>query len=87
MTADGELVAQADGWPQEGRMLTIQWRAGEYIEDSYTLMIPPDAPPGPYILSAGLYDAATGERQPAFLDNQRLPEDRLPLPLPGEDGR
>jgi mannosyltransferase len=87
MTADGELVAQADGWPQEGRMLTIQWRAGEYIEDSYTLVIPPDAPPGPYILSTGLYDAATGERQPAVLDNQRLPEDRLPLPLPGEDER
>jgi hypothetical protein len=87
MTADGELVAQADGWPQEGRMLTTQWQAGEYIEDSHTLAIPSDAPPGPYTLSVGLYDAATGERQPAFLDNQRLSEDRLLLPLPGEDGR
>jgi hypothetical protein len=83
MNADGELVAQADGWPQQGRMLTTQWQAGEYIEDSYTLEIPLDAPPGPYTLYVGLYDAATEERQPAFQDNQRLPEDRLPIPLPG----
>jgi len=82
IAADGTLVAQADGWPQEGRMLTIQWQAGEYIEDSYTLVIPPDAPPGPYTLYVGLYDAATGERQPAFQDSQRLPDDRVPVPLP-----
>jgi hypothetical protein len=87
VTADGELVAQADGWPQEGRLLTIQWQAGEYVEDSHTLEIPPDALPGPYFLYVGLYDAATNERQPAFLDGRRLPGDRLPIPLPGEDGR
>jgi len=85
MTADGVLVAQADGWPQEGRMLTTQWQAGEYIEDSYTLAIPPDAPPGPYTLYVGLYDAATNERQPVFQDNRRLPEDRVPIPLPDEE--
>jgi hypothetical protein len=87
MSTDGKLVAQVDGWPQEGRMLTTQWQAGEYIEDNYVLEIPPHASPGPYILYVGLYDAATGERQPAFLDSQRLPEDRLPVPLPGENGR
>ena len=85
--SDGALVAQADGWPQEGRMLTTQWQPGEYIEDSYTLAIPADAPPGPYTLYVGLYDAATNERQPAFQDGQRLPEDRVPVPLPGENGR
>ena len=82
--ADGTMVAQVDGWPQEGRMLTTQWQAGEYIEDRYTLTVPPDAPPGPYVLYVGLYDAATAERQPAFQDGQRLPEDRVPIPLPGE---
>ena len=87
VTADGTAVAQADGWPQEGRMLSIQWQPGEYIEDHYTLTIPPDAPPGPYTLYVGLYNAANNERQPAFLDGQRLPEDRLPIPLPGEEGR
>jgi len=87
VTADGTLVAQADGWPQEGRMLTTQWQAGEYVEDSYTLVIPPDAPPGPYTLYVGLYNAATSDRQPAFQDGQRLPGDRVPVPLPGEGGR
>jgi mannosyltransferase len=86
-TDDGTLVAQADGWPQEGRMLTTQWQPGEYIEDSYTLAIPADAPPGPYTLYVGLYDAATNERQPAFLDGQRLPQDRVPVSLPGGNGR
>ena len=87
MAADSALVGQADGWPQEGRMLTTQWQAGEYVEDTYVLAIPPDAPPGPYTLYVGLYDAATNERQPAFQDSQRLPEDRVPIPLPDEDGR
>ena len=86
VTADGALVVQTDGWPQEGRMLTIQWQAGEYIEDTYTLPIPPDAAPGPYTLYVGLYDAATDDRQMAFQDGQRLPEDRVPVPLPGGDG-
>lgn len=87
MAADGTLVAQADGWPQEGRMLSIQWQAGEYVEDSYVLAIPPDAPPGPYTLYVGLYDAATDERQPATQNGQPLPEGRLLVPLPGEGVR
>jgi hypothetical protein len=87
VTADGVQVSQADGWPQEGRMLTNQWQPGEYIEDAYRLGIPLDAPPGPYTLYVGLYNAATDERQPAFLEGRRLPGDRVPLPLPGEDGR
>ncbi len=79
LTADGTPIAQVDGWPQEGRMLTTQWQPGEYIEDSYTLAIPADAPPGPYTLTVGLYNAANNERQPAFLDGQRLPDGRLPI--------
>jgi hypothetical protein len=85
-TAGGSIVAQADGWPQQGRLLTIQWRAGEYIEDSYTLDIPPDAPPGPYALYVGMYNAANNERQAAFQDGQSLPEGQLRISLPGEEG-
>jgi hypothetical protein len=81
---NGETVAQADGWPQEGRMLSIQWQRGEYIEDHHTLDIPSDAPPGPYTLYVGLYKAASGDRLPAFQDGQRLPNDRLAMPLPDE---
>lgn len=83
MTEDGILVAQKDGWPREGRWLTTQWLPGDYVEDHYILTIPADAPPGPYRLSVGMYDVMTGERLPAVQNGERLPEDRLFLPLPG----
>ncbi len=79
---DGAIVAQVDSWPQEGRLLSIQWQAGEYIADVYQLAIPPEAPPGPYTLYVGLYDAANDVRQPAYWDGQRLPDDRWAVPLP-----
>jgi hypothetical protein len=47
--------------------------------------IPADAPPGPYTLYIGLYEALTGDRLPAFRDGQRLPQDRVPIPLPGQE--
>lgn len=84
---DGTMAAQADAWPQEGRQLSTQWQPGDYIEDSYTLGIPDDAPPGPYRLYVGLYDASTSDRPAAFQDGQRLPDDRVPIPLPGEGER
>ncbi|MCS7283229.1 MAG: glycosyltransferase family 39 protein [Anaerolineae bacterium] len=86
MTENGLLVAQKDGWPQEGRWLTTQWLPGDYVEDHYILTIPGDAPPGPYRFSMGMYDATTGERLPAVKEGERLPEDRLFLPLPGHPG-
>jgi hypothetical protein len=81
----GAMVAQTDGWPQAGRMLTIQWQKGEYIEDTHSVMIPADAAPGPYTLYVGLYDAATGVRQPAYQAGRLVPDDRIPIPLPPEE--
>jgi hypothetical protein len=78
-TVGGERVAQADGWPQDGRMLSIQWQRGEYIEDTHLVEIPPDAPSGPYVLYIGLYNAADNVRLPALQDGERLPDDRMPL--------
>jgi hypothetical protein len=86
VTADGTIVAQADGWPQQGRMLTTQWQPGEYIEDVYKLDIPKEAPAGPYTLLVGMYDAATGERQSAQSEGGRLLDDAFAIPV-GEQGR
>jgi mannosyltransferase len=85
VTADGLAVAQADGWPQEGRMLTTQWQPGDYVEDRHTLHVPADAPPGPYRLYSGLYRASSGERLAAFLEGERLPADQVQIPLPGQE--
>jgi hypothetical protein len=86
-TAGGELVAQADGWPQGGRMLSIQWQPGEYIEDTHLVEIPPDAASGPYVLYVGLYNAADNIRQPAFQNGERLPDDQVALSVSTEAGR
>jgi hypothetical protein len=83
-TPDGTNVAQVDGWPQGGRLLTTQWQVGEYVEDEYRLSIPREAPAGPYTLYVGLYDAATGDRLPAVRHGQRLPGDEVALPLTPE---
>ena len=83
LTAGGQYIAQVDGWPQGGVVLTKQWRPGEYIPDSYTLEIPADAPPGPYLLAVGLYDASTKDRLSAFQDGQPLPNDQWLLPVDG----
>jgi hypothetical protein len=83
-SADGRRISQADGWPQGGLVLTTQWLPGEYVRDSHTLEIPADAPPGPYLLVVGLYDAATGERLHAFVDEQPLPNNQWPLPIGDE---
>jgi hypothetical protein len=34
------------------------------IEDTHTVVLPSDLPPGSYRLAVGLYDLATGDRLP-----------------------
>jgi hypothetical protein len=85
LTADGQYITQVDGWPQDGLVLTKQWQPGEYVPDSYTLEIPADAPPGPYLLAVGLYDAATPEiRLSAAQNGQPLLNDQWLLAIESE---
>ncbi len=85
LTADGQPITQVDGWPQGGVLLTTQWRPGEYVQDHYTLKIPADAPPGPYLLAVGLYDAANPDvRLVAFQERQHLPNNQWLLRIDGE---
>jgi hypothetical protein len=85
--AQGEPVAQVDGWPQGGRMLSIQWQEEEYVEDQHVIPIPAGAPSGPYILRMGMYNAADGVRFPAFEADQRLSGDYFAIPVPAEGAR
>ncbi len=71
---DGTTVAQADGWPQGGTYPTIQWLPGEVVEDRYTILVPPDTPPGEYTLRVGMYDAGTDERPITLVDGESIPE-------------
>ncbi|MBE7551979.1 MAG: hypothetical protein HS126_13000 [Anaerolineales bacterium] len=64
----GQLRAQQDNPPQQGRYPTSWWSPGETIVDAHTLLLPPDLAPGPYTLRLGLYQPETGQRLP--LKNQ-----------------
>ena len=66
----GHRLAQFDGQPLEGVYSTSHWIPGELIEDSYPLLIPADAPPGPYRVFIGLYNEATGARLPVPNDSE-----------------
>lgn len=73
LNAQGELVAQQDNWPVNGRWPPTCWQNGDLIPDSYQLSLAGLAP-GSYTLTVGWYDAR---------DNTRLPlatgEDALRL--------
>jgi mannosyltransferase len=57
------LYAQTDVYPH---LPTTAWVPGEYLSDQVTLELPPDLPPGRYMLLLGWYDEATGQRLPAY---------------------
>jgi hypothetical protein len=59
---DGQLLAQHDSPPINWSYPTTRWLPGETIRDEHVLIIDPSAPRGDYVLSAGLYDTATGKR-------------------------
>jgi hypothetical protein len=65
----GQLVAQQDNWPVDGKWPPTCWRENKTIVDDYLLPIPASSEPGIYHLSSGLYDANNGLRVP--LENGR----------------
>lgn len=80
MDEAGELVAQADAPPQQGRYPTSIWEAGERVIDLKIIDIPPDAAPGGYTILVGLYDPATGVRLAAYAaDGSRYANDAAML--------
>jgi 4-amino-4-deoxy-L-arabinose transferase-like glycosyltransferase len=61
---DGQVWAQQDNPPGKGALPTSGWLPGEYVADSYQLVVTPETPAGEYRLEVGMYDPATGERLP-----------------------
>jgi len=62
LDGDGQIIAQADGQPDQWRRPTSSWRVGETIIDQHGLWIPADTAPGVYNLRIGLYRPADGQR-------------------------
>jgi 4-amino-4-deoxy-L-arabinose transferase-like glycosyltransferase len=46
---------QRDAQPRNYTYPVALWEPGEYVDDTYTLELPPNAPPGNYTLRVGMY--------------------------------
>jgi hypothetical protein len=56
------VLAQHDGQPGDGSLITTTWAPGEYVRDEHRLALPADLPAGDYRLIAGMYLPDGGER-------------------------
>jgi hypothetical protein len=60
---EGQLLAQQDNLPENGKYLTSWWMAGEIITDLYSISIPEHMQAqSDASLVVGLYDLSSGER-------------------------
>jgi len=65
--SDDRLRAQEDrllGQVSRGGYLTSTWRVEETVREDFELVLPPDTPPGEYVIKTGIYYWRTGERLP-----------------------
>jgi hypothetical protein len=79
---DGQLVAQADGYPLLGLAPFWLWAPNQTLQDRRTLSWPVDAQAGTYRLGVGVYDRDSGQRLEATApDGTRLPDDTLTMTM------
>ena len=64
LDGSGQLVANHDGVPGNGRYPVSSWLPGNTIVDAHVIQLPPDLPGGDYDIRVGLYDPESGERLP-----------------------
>ena len=57
LAPDGKMVGGSDHIAGADNYPTSLWTEGALIRNTFTLRVPPDAPPGKYTLEVGLYDS------------------------------
>lgn len=77
---DGALIAQQDGYPGLGALLTSAWQPGEIVESTFVLDLPSGLAPGEYRLITGLYDETSGARLPLASGDDAITLTTLSLP-------
>jgi len=68
-------LAQFDGPVMAGEYPARVWAAGESFDETVTLPIPADLPPGDYPVNLGLYDFPAGARLPVVVGGSRSETD------------
>jgi 4-amino-4-deoxy-L-arabinose transferase-like glycosyltransferase len=76
---DARLCGQRDGLPAGGALPTTLWVPQEIIVDQYEIPVSAYAPPGEYLVEVGMYEAASGQRQPIQDEMGKALGDRLLL--------
>lgn len=75
---DGSLLTQSDHL-NPGDYPTRRWPTDKYVRDEFILIIPEDAPPGEYSVSAGLWVQAEGWRLPLLDASGNQVDDKAAL--------
>jgi len=75
----GNLIAQHDSWPRDGRYPTSVWDQGEVVDDRHLLMLPANMAEGDYQVVIGLYSVESGERLPVLDSASSSIGDSVPL--------
>ena len=76
---DSGRVAQSDQTPLLGYYPTTQWEGGQIFADEYRVEIPPETPPGRYVVTAGMYHPDPPQNLPVLAGPNTWPGDRLVL--------
>jgi hypothetical protein len=71
------IWGQEDVWPVHGTYPTSQWKEGEIIEDTHSVRLSYDAPPGEYQIEIGLYLLSTMARLPVLDEEMRVIDDKV----------
>lgn len=79
----GKLITQDDSQPCRASCRTTTWVVGEYLLDSYQLVVSDGAVPADSIIEIGMYDATSGARLPVSDPSGQPIGDRLILQSPG----
>jgi hypothetical protein len=69
-------AAQADLAPCGDIYPSSAWHPGEVIAFTATITLPPDIPPGDYLMAAGWVSQSTGLRSLLISADESLPEQR-----------
>lgn len=77
--AAGEIVAQRDAQPLDGRYPTAIWDAGEVVVADWDVVLPSDFEAGEYRLWMGFYEWQSGARLPVQDTSAAVDADRLLL--------
>jgi hypothetical protein len=79
LDAAGQIRAQHDSPPLNGRYPTHNWLPDQIVEDRISLPLAPDLPPGEYHIAVGMYELSSGQRLAVSSKDGDVLNDAIPL--------